>query len=52
MMGRIIIPLNDDKESPWLIGLSEEGLNYLKNGWPEGINYNDSSKLFIKLKGN
>ena len=48
-MGRIVIPGPEDKGNPWLIGLSNEGVKFLEDGWPYGIRYNGSNKLFIKV---
>lgn len=46
--GRISIP--DTKEYPWLINLSQEGYEHFQRGWPNGIRYDGSSKLFIKRR--
>ena len=48
-MGRIVIPEPDEKGSPWLINLSDEGIRHLGNGWNHGIRYDGSSKLFIQV---
>ena len=34
--------------SPWEINLSKRGIQYYKEGWPQGIMYNKTNKLFIK----
>ena len=48
-MGRIVIPNPENRGSPWLIGLSDNGKDFLGRGWPFGIRYNGSNKLFIKV---
>ncbi len=46
-IGKILIPDPNEKGSSWMINLSIEGLNYLKRGWPYGVRYNGSNKLFV-----
>lgn len=47
-IGRMIIPAGENSGEPWLINLSQEGIEYLRKGWLAGQRYNGSSKLFIK----
>lgn len=46
--GKILIP--DTEEFPWYINLSQEGYEHFQRGWPNGIRYDGSNKLFIKRR--
>ncbi|MDD5192127.1 MAG: hypothetical protein PHH54_00880 [Candidatus Nanoarchaeia archaeon] len=45
-LGKILIP--ESENSSWYINLSEKGFEHFQKGWPHGIRYNGSNKLFIK----
>lgn len=45
--GKILIPDASELKWPWLINLSEQGVEYFKIGWPMGILYKENSKLII-----
>ncbi len=48
-MGRIVIP-EPGTPDPWLINLSDKGIEHLRNGWNYGVRYNGSNKLFVRAK--
>ncbi len=44
-MGKILIP--EFPATPFRINLSDKGITHFREGWPHGIRYDSSSKLFI-----
>jgi len=45
--GEIVIPALETGD-PWMINLSREGRDLFRRGWPSGLRYNSSSKLFVR----
>jgi hypothetical protein len=48
-MGTISIPnpMRSEDMFPWIINLSQKGIEHYKKGWPYGVRYEGSHKLFI-----